>query len=135
MSDGETSEERERELTDALVPESSKSTEMAAAVETEAEPETKPKRSKLQQLLYDYRTIGIVVLLSLSALTWLGFAAAFMFGFQVEGAAGTMGVVAAATAGWGVTKFIRIPLAVVLTPVVASLWHRVRGTKAPSKAD
>ncbi|MEX1367911.1 MAG: hypothetical protein AB1Z98_32580 [Nannocystaceae bacterium] len=103
------------------------------AAESSGEPvapePAEPRQGKLQQVLVEYGVIAIIVLLSLSALTWLGFAAAFMAGFEVEGVGGTAGVAAAATAGWLLTKPIRIPLAIVLTPVVAAVWHRVRGRK------
>lgn len=88
---------------------------------------------RLQQVLVEYGTIGIITLLSLSALTYAGFAVAFMVGFEVEGAGGTAGALGAAAAGWALTKPIRIPLAIALTPVVAAVWHRLRGKKAPSK--
>lgn len=88
---------------------------------------------RLQQVLVEYGAIGIIVLLSLSALTYLGFAFAFMAGFEVEGAGETAGALGAAAAGWALTKPIRIPLAIVLTPVVAAVWHRLRGKKPPSK--
>jgi hypothetical protein len=88
------------------------------------------KAGRLQEMLVEYGVIGIVVLLSLSALTYLGFAFAFLVGLEVEGAGETAGVLAAAAAGWALTKPIRIPLAVVLTPVVAKIWHRVRRSSA-----
>ena len=89
---------------------------------------------RLQQILVEYGTIGIVTLLSLSALTYAGFAVAFMVGFEVEGAGATAGALGAAAAGWALTKPIRIPLAIALTPVVAAVWHRVRGKKPEPKA-
>lgn len=89
-----------------------------------------PTPGRLQQLLVEYGVIGIIVLLSLSALTYVGFAVAFLVGFEVEGAGETAGVLGAAAVGWALTKPIRIPLAIALTPVVAAIWHRVRG-KAP----
>jgi hypothetical protein len=82
---------------------------------------------RLQQLLVEYGAIGIIVLLSISALTYLGFVVAILVGFEVEGSGETAGVFAAAAVGWAATKPIRIPLAVALTPVVAMVWHRVRG--------
>jgi hypothetical protein len=91
------------------------------------------KAGRLQQLLVEYGVIGIIVLLSLSALTYAGFAVAFMVGFEVEGAGETTGALGAAAIGWALTKPIRIPLAIVLTPVVAALWHRVRGKQPPAK--
>jgi len=99
-----------------------------AAIEADGKPP-----GRFQQLLVEYGAIGIITLLSLSALTYTGFAVAFMVGFEVEGAGETAGALGAAAAGWALTKPIRIPLAIVLTPVVAAAWHRVRGKKAPRK--
>jgi hypothetical protein len=88
---------------------------------------------RLQQMLVEYGAIGIITLLSLSALTYTGFAVAFMMGFEVEGAGETAGALGAAAAGWALTKPIRIPLAIALTPIVAAVWHRLRGKKLPPK--
>lgn len=82
---------------------------------------------RLQQVLVEYGTIGVITLLSLSALTYAGFAFAFMAGFEVEGTGEAAGALGAAAVGWALTKPFRIPLAIVLTPVVAAVWHRVRG--------
>ncbi|MEM7157143.1 MAG: hypothetical protein AAF799_30100 [Myxococcota bacterium] len=84
------------------------------------------KMSRLQALLVEYGSVGIVVLLSLSALTYLGFAAAFLVGFDVEGAGETATVLGAAAFGWALTKPVRIPAAILLTPFVARIWRRVR---------
>jgi hypothetical protein len=92
-----------------------------------------PRPGKLQQLLVEYGVIGIVVLLSISGLTYLGFVVAIMAGLEVEGAGETAGVLVAAGVAWAATKPIRIPVAIALTPVVAAIWHRIRG-KAPRKA-
>ncbi len=88
---------------------------------------------RLQQVLVEYGVIGIITLLSLSALTYIGFAAAFMMGFEVEGAGETAGALGAAAVGWALTKPFRIPVAIALTPVVAAVWHRLRGKPLPPK--
>lgn len=82
---------------------------------------------KLQQLIVEYGVIAVIVLLTLSALSYLGFAVAFMIGFEVEGVGETAGAFGAAAAGWALTKPIRIPVALALTPIVAAVWHRIRG--------
>lgn len=89
---------------------------------------------RLQQILVEYGVIGIITLLSLSALTYAGFAVAFMVGFEVEGAGEAAGALGAAAVGWALTKPFRIPVAIALTPVVAAVWHRVRGKRAPSSS-
>ena len=90
---------------------------------------------RLQQVLVEYGTIGVITLLSLSALTYAGFAFAFMVGFEVEGTGEAAGALGAAAVGWALTKPFRIPLAIVLTPVVAAVWHRVRGKPAPKSKE
>lgn len=89
---------------------------------------------RLQQVLVEYGTIGVITLLSLSALTYAGFAFAFMVGFEVEGTGEAAGALGAAAVGWALTKPFRIPLAIVLTPVVAAVWHRVRGKNPASSS-
>ncbi|MEM9454740.1 MAG: hypothetical protein AAGF11_11210 [Myxococcota bacterium] len=85
------------------------------------------KPSRLQQLIVEYGVIAVIVLLTLSALSYVGFAVAFMIGFGVEGVGETAGAFGAAAAGWALTKPIRIPVALALTPVVAAVWHKIRG--------
>lgn len=111
--------------------EASKAAE-AEVVPREGEASEKPP-GRLQQVLVEYGVIGIITLLSLSALTYAGFAVAFMVGFEVEGAGATAGALGAAAVGWALTKPFRIPLAIALTPVVAAVWHRVRRKPLPPK--
>jgi hypothetical protein len=106
----------------------------AEVAPTEGEGSPKPP-GRLQQILVEYGIIGVITLLSLSALTYVGFAVAFMVGFEVEGAGATAGALGAAAVGWALTKPFRIPLAIVLTPVVAALWHRLRGKPLPRKPE
>jgi len=89
------------------------------------------KVGRVQEFLVEYGSTGIVVMLSISALTYVGFALAFFAGFEVEGAGETAGVLTAAGAGWLLTKPIRIPLAIALTPFVVRVVRRVRGPKSP----
>lgn len=91
--------------------------------------------SRLQQLLVEYGVIAVVVLLTLSALSYVGFAVAFMIGFEVEGVGETAGAFGAAAAGWALTKPIRIPVALALTPVVAAIWHKIRGRSPKAEAE
>lgn len=101
--------------------------EAATAENTEAEGTEAKAPSRLQAILVEYGAIGIIVLLSLSALTYVGFALAFLVGFEVNTAGGATGALGAAAAGWFLTKPFRIPAAIALTPIVATIWRRVRG--------
>ncbi|MCA9655484.1 MAG: hypothetical protein H6712_19275 [Myxococcales bacterium] len=87
------------------------------------------KPGRLQQLIAEYGVIALLVFLSISAITYTGFVIAISAGFEADGSGEEAGVWLAAYIGLQATKPIRIPLVVVLTPVVASLWHRVRGNK------
>ncbi len=106
--------------------------ELAAEIPVAEDGEkSKPKGGRVQEFLVEYGGTGIAVMLTLSALTYLGFALAFFAGFEVDGAGQTAGVLAAAGAGWVLTKPIRIPLAIALTPLVVRVVRRIRGPKSP----
>lgn len=99
----------------------------------EAAPAEGKKPGRLQQLVVEYGAIALVVHLTLFGLTLMGFAIAISAGFESEGTGEETGVWVAAYIASQLTKPIRLPLVVVLTPVVAAVWHRVRGTTPPSK--
>lgn len=108
----------------------------AAAVDPDAAtPPPAKKPGRLQQLMMEYGAIALVVHLTLFALTLSGFAIAISAGFQSEGTGEETGVWVAAYVASQLTKPIRLPLVVVLTPIVASVWHRMRGTSPPGKGE
>jgi Protein of unknown function (DUF1279) len=85
----------------------------------------KPSLSdKLKKLADEYGTIAICVYLTTSLLTFAGFFLAIKMGFQVEGTAGSATVAGAAWVGMKLTMVIRVPIALVLTPIVARGWWR-----------
>ena len=92
------------------------------------------KPGKLQQLLVEYGAIALVVHLSLFAITICGFAVAISAGWETDGAGEETGVWLAAYIASQLTKPIRIPLVVVLTPIVAAVWHRIRGKPPKGEA-
>lgn len=89
------------------------------------------KKGKLQELFAEFGAIAVVTYLSIFALTLAGFSAAIGFGFEVEGVAAGAGTLGAAYIATKVTQPIRIGATLIMTPVVAGVWHRFRGKPTP----
>lgn len=89
-------------------------------------------RRKLNEILAEYGTVAIVVYLVIFVLTLAGFALAIQFGWRPASAGGRAGLLVAAWIATKVTQPVRIAATLVLTPVVARLWERARGSKAPT---
>lgn len=83
-------------------------------------------RRRLEQLFADYGAMAIVTYFGIFFLTWAGFAGAIVMGVDVEGAAAGVGTIGAAWLATKVTQPLRIGATVVLTPVAARAWHRIR---------
>ena len=119
-----------------------------APAESEKKPEKKeaPKgtfavwKAKLEAHLAEYGAIALVVYLTIWLSVWAGFAIAIAAGFEIdvadEGAgAGTWGTILAAYVPTKLTQPIRIAATLVVTPVVAAIWHKIRGTEHVPKAE
>lgn len=96
------------------------------AATTVAVPEKMTVRRRLERLFADYGTVAIVTYFVIFFTTWGGFAAAITFGINVDGAAAGAGTIGAAWLATKVTQPLRIGATVLLTPVAARVWHRVR---------
>ncbi len=109
-----------------------------AAAEAAATDEGGKERGRLEQLLYDYGAVALVVWFGLFGLFILGFFIAFSAGFESEDASvgngGFLALLAAAYGAAWLTKLIRIPIVIVLTPIVATWWRRIRGKRDSSDA-
>lgn len=85
------------------------------------------RKGKLQALFAEYGAIAVGTYLSIFALTLAGFSAAIGFGFEVEGMAAGAGTFGAAYLATKLTQPLRIGATLLMTPVVAGVWHRFRG--------
>lgn len=87
-------------------------------------------RRTLNAMLAEYGTIAIVVYLAIFVLTLTGFAVAIQFGWRPASTGGRAGLLVAAWVATKVTQPIRIAATLALTPLVAKLYERARGTRA-----
>ena len=96
----------------------------AGAVITLAAPRVK---KTVQKLLAEYGTVALVVYFAIFFAVLGGFWLAIRFGWRPTSAAGNVGTLAAAYIATKVTQPIRIAATLVITPIVAKLYERVRG--------
>ena len=80
-----------------------------------------------RERLQEYGAVGVVTYLCVSVLVYTGFVVAIFAGIEVEGIVGESTVWFAAWVGLKITQPIRIAAVLALTPLIAALWHRVRG--------
>jgi hypothetical protein len=85
-----------------------------------------PVRKTTKELLAEYGAVALVVYLSIFALALAGFWMAIRFGWRTESTAGSVGTLAAAYVATKVTQPLRIGATLVLTPLLARLYERVR---------
>ena len=79
--------------------------------------------------------MALVVYLSIFAGVLAAFWFAIRLGWQPESVAGSAGTLAAAYVATKVTQPLRIAATLVLTPLVAKLYERVRGAETPVTRD
>lgn len=80
-----------------------------------------------RERLQEYGAVGIVTYVVVAVLVYIGFVVAIFSGIEVEGVVGESSVWFAAFIGYKITQPIRIAVVLALTPLIAALWHRVRG--------
>jgi len=85
-------------------------------------------KKRLETLFAEYGAIAITIYFTIFAITLGSFAFALNAGLEVEGVAGSTGTLAAAWVATKLTQPLRIIATIVLTPLVAALLHRLRGT-------
>lgn len=86
-------------------------------------------KKTLQHVLTEYGTIGLVLYLTIFFLVLGGFLFAMWLGWEPAGTATRAGTVAAAYVATKLTLPIRIAATVMLTPLVARLYDRMRGAR------
>ena len=98
-------------------------------------PAAKPSlKERLTALFEDYGRIAIITYLVLSGLAIAGFSVAIWVGAEPSTATGVLGVL---FAGWLLAKAtmpIRILITLGITPVIAMVVRRRRGSEAPPEA-
>ena len=94
-------------------------------------------KEKLNALLVEYGKVALVVYLVIFAITLTALIIGAATGFDVEGTAEGVGLVAGVWAMLKITQPGRIALTAVLTPFVARLWRRRTGAapQAPVTTD
>ncbi len=95
-------------------------------------------KKRLETLFAEFGAIAITIYFTIFAITLGSFAIALSTGFEVDGVAGNTGTLAAAWVATKLTQPLRIIATILLTPVVAGILHRLRGTKplaAEAEAD
>jgi len=80
-----------------------------------------------RERLQEYGSIGLVTYFVVFALTVVGFYVAISAGIEIEGVVGESSTWFAAWVATKVTQPIRIAVVLALTPLVAAVWHRLRG--------
>ena len=91
------------------------------------EPTPAPVKLSWRERLQEYGAVGMVVYLVIWVLTVIGFYVAISAGIEIEGVVGESSTLFAAWVAAKVTQPLRIAIVLAVTPVVAALWHRVRG--------
>lgn len=104
--------------------------------ERDAGPAEKPPlKERLSALVDEYGKIAIITYFTLSGLAIVGFSVAIWIGAEPSTATGVLGVL---FAGWVLAKAtmpIRILITLGLTPVVAMVVRRRRGSEPPEVAE
>jgi hypothetical protein len=92
-------------------------------------------KKTVQNLLTEYGTVALIVYFVIFFAVLGGFWLGIRFGWRPTSAAGSAGTLAAAYVATKLTQPIRIAATVVITPVVAKIYERVRGRSAAPNAD
>ncbi len=90
---------------------------------------------KLKDHFAEYGGIAIATYFAIFFLTWSGFAVAVGRGMTVDGAVGDGGTIGAAWLATKATQPLRILATLAITPIVAALWHRVRGRRVDAQPE
>ena len=88
-------------------------------------------KKTVQKLITEYGTVAVIVYFVIFFAVLGGFWLAIRFGWRPESVAGNAGTLAAAYIATKITQPIRIAATLVVTPIVAKIYERVRG-KSPA---
>ena len=88
-------------------------------------------RKTFKQILAEYGPIALVVYLLLFALVLAGFWMAIRLGWRTDSVAGGVGAFTAAYLATKLTQPLRIAATLLITPLVARVYERMRPGAAP----
>ncbi|HZA13015.1 MAG TPA: hypothetical protein VE618_00905 [Myxococcaceae bacterium] len=91
-------------------------------------------KERLKALIEEYGALALGVFIGLSALVYAGAYAAIALGWRPQSTAGTVGTAGAAYVAYRLTLPIRVPAALVLTPLVARALEKLRLRRPRSPA-
>lgn len=91
-------------------------------------------RKTLKNILAEYGGVALVLYLAIFFVVLGGFWFAIRMGFRPAGTGGKVGTFAAAYIATKLTQPLRIGLTIVLTPLLARAWKRIRGPR-PAQAE
>ena len=80
----------------------------------------------MTHLLKEYGAVAVVLHFTIFLAVLFGFWAAIRFGWRPESVAGGVGTFTAAYIATKLTSPLRIGMTILLAPLVAKLWERVR---------
>lgn len=83
-------------------------------------------REKLEKLMQDYGNVAVATYFTLFFLTWGGFFIAISAGLHPQSGSGKWGTVGAAWVAAKVSMPLRLGASVLLTPLVARVWRKLR---------
>ena len=92
-------------------------------------------KKTVQNLLTEYGTVAVIVYFAIFFAVLGGFWLGIRFGWRPTSVAGSAGTLAAAYIATKLTQPIRIAVTVVITPIVAKLYERMRGRSTAPNAD
>ena len=84
-------------------------------------------KKTVQKLITEYGTVALIVYFAIFFAVLGGFWLAIRFGWRPSSAVGNVGTLAAAYIATKLTQPIRIAATLVMTPIVAKIYERVRG--------
>ena len=90
-------------------------------------------KKTVQKLITEYGTVAVIVYFVIFFAVLGGFWLAIRFGWRPESVAGNAGTLAAAYIATKITQPIRIAATLVVTPIVAKIYERMRG-KSPASS-
>lgn len=93
------------------------------------------QKERLQQLFAEFGTVAIVTYFVIFFGTWAWFWWAIGQGWSPDGAAGEMGRIGGSYAATKLTQPVRIGVTLLITPFIAALVHKVRGSRPAEPGD